>query len=118
MALVHHPSASSHPTTSIFHQFHQFFEFLHMCAPILVTTTHLGMPSPPIIDWHTPHPPPGLVPSHTHRFLSNNHNLFSNLSTFRFFTHTHAPSGHLHPPALPNAFGPSTPPPYHLSLGF
>src|SRR5260370_6708871 len=37
-----------------------------MHAPVWVTTTHLGLPSPPIIDWHTPHPPPGLVPHPSH----------------------------------------------------
>src|SRR5258708_25320225 len=65
---------------SVFHQtlsiFHQVFDFSHTRMPDLVITTHLGLPSPPTIDW--PSIPPTCWPSATfcptpHRFLSISH---------------------------------------------
>src|SRR5260221_13896397 len=70
-----------------FHQiFHQTFDFAHTCAPVWVTTTHLGLPSPPITDWHTPHPPPGLVPCPSHSPIT----LGNPKVDSRVHTHTHA----------------------------
>src|SRR5258706_5006002 len=66
--------------------FHQTFDFAHMCAPVWVTTTHLGLPLPAITDWHTPHPPPGLVPCPSHSPIT----LGNPKVDSRMCTHTHA----------------------------
>src|SRR5258708_10488599 len=81
ISLLYGPSAITHlpvfhPTTLLFHQLHQIFEFSHMHTPDLVITTHLGLPSPPTIDW--PPIPPTCWPSATfcptpHRLLSISH---------------------------------------------
>src|SRR5258708_21456666 len=83
-----------------FHQiYRQTFDFAHMCAPVWVTTTHLGLPLPPITDWHTPHPPPGLVPCPSHSPITlGNPKVDSHVRT-----HTCAPDwGPIHP--LPGRF--------------
>src|SRR5258707_1824878 len=64
-----------------------------------VTTTHLGLPSPPITDWHTPPPPPGLVPSPSHSPIT----LGDPKVNSRMRTHTCMPDwGPIHP--LPGRF--------------
>src|SRR5258708_3558501 len=54
--------------------------------PVWVTTTHLGLPLPPITDWHTPHLPPGLVPHAPYSPIT----LGDPKVDSRMRTHTHA----------------------------
>src|SRR5258707_2120368 len=67
----HQSSTSSDYSCFFLSDYHRHFRFLHTCAPIVVTTTHLGLPSPPIIDWHTSHSLPGLVPSPHHTTITS-----------------------------------------------
>src|SRR5258708_27728994 len=57
MAQCHHPSTGFSPTNSIFFiKVEQLFDFSHVRTPVVVSTTHPGLPSPPTIDRHTSHP--------------------------------------------------------------
>src|SRR5258708_6233025 len=73
------PSPICHMFTQqlrFFTNFIKFSSFSHMCTPVVVSTTHPGLPSPPTIDW--PPIPPAYWPSATfwptsHRFLLISH---------------------------------------------
>src|SRR5258708_15591141 len=70
----------------------------HTCL-FWVTTTHPGLPSPPITNWHTPHPPPGLVPCPSHSPIT----LGDPKVDSHMHTHTCTPDwGPIHP--LPGRF--------------
>src|SRR5260221_14189829 len=66
--------------SAFFTNFIKFSSFSRPCAPVVVSTTHPGLPSPPTINW--PPIPPACWPSTTfrptsHRFLSISHPICS-----------------------------------------
>src|SRR5258707_15868517 len=58
---INYPPIGFQVANTIFINVSQQCQFLCMHMHNPVTTTHLGLPSPPITDWHTPYLSPGPV---------------------------------------------------------
>ncbi len=92
---------------------------------VLVTTTHLGLPLPPTIDWLPKlHPPAGPVPLSTHPLLAQCHFLSHSPSISIDFTPNLAVCLPVYLPTHPHlstliclAANPSTPIPHSACLG-